>query len=183
MREHEAIGAAHGRHRRAVLLRLVNTFRDGFLDGGITTVAPQPFLVGEVWTQRPTFPGLAVAAHAGSIADLAGLSVAMVHDSGAAAELEYAAYTDPFSYDLRPDLIDMGTDHYESHGRVTGSVTDYLTQQMITAYYTGLRAGLGRGDALRQAKLAMLKRPGRHHPFYWATFIQSGEWANLDGVR
>jgi CHAT domain-containing protein len=63
------------------------------------------------------------------------------------------------------------------------SVTDYLTQQMMTAYYTGLRAGLGRGEALRHAKLAMLKRPGRHHPFYWASFIQSGEWANLDGVR
>ena len=63
------------------------------------------------------------------------------------------------------------------------SVTDYLTQQMMTAYYTGLRAGLGRGDALRHAKLAMMKRPGRHHPFYWASFIQSGEWANLDGVR
>jgi CHAT domain-containing protein len=21
------------------------------------------------------------------------------------------------------------------------------------------------------------------HPFYWAAFIQSGEWANLDGLR
>jgi CHAT domain-containing protein len=29
----------------------------------------------------------------------------------------------------------------------------------------------------------MLKRPGRQHPFYWASFIQSGEWANLDGKR
>jgi len=46
------------------------------------------------------------------------------YDTGAGAELEYAAYTDPFSYDLRADLIDMGTDHYESHGRITGSVED-----------------------------------------------------------
>jgi CHAT domain-containing protein len=53
----------------------------------------------------------------------------------------------------------------------------------MTAYYTGLRAGLGRGDALRHAKLAMLKRQGRRHPFYWASFIQNGEWASLDGVR
>ncbi len=44
----------------------------------------------------------------------------------------------------------------------------------MVSYYTGLRAELGRGDALRQAKLAMLKRPGRH-PFYWASVIQSGE--------
>ena len=62
-------------------------------------------------------------------------------------------------------------------------VSDYLTHEMMTAYYTGLRAGLGRGDALRHAKLAMLKRQGRRHPFYWASFIQNGEWANLDGVR
>ena len=29
----------------------------------------------------------------------------------------------------------------------------------------------------------MLKRKEREHPFYWASFIQSGEWANLDGQR
>ena len=62
-------------------------------------------------------------------------------------------------------------------------VSDYMTREMMTAYYTGLRAGVGRGDALRQAKLAMLARHGRQHPFYWASFIQSGEWANLDGRR
>jgi CHAT domain-containing protein/Tfp pilus assembly protein PilF len=62
-------------------------------------------------------------------------------------------------------------------------VSDYVTREIMTKYYTGLRAGLGRGDALRQAQLAMLRRKGRRHPFYWASFIQSGEWANLDGVR
>jgi CHAT domain-containing protein len=62
-------------------------------------------------------------------------------------------------------------------------VSDYVTREMMTAYYTGLRAGLGRGDALRQAKLAILKKKGRQHPFYWASFIQSGEWASLDGKR
>jgi CHAT domain-containing protein len=54
---------------------------------------------------------------------------------------------------------------------------------MMTSYYSGLKRGLGRGDALRQAQLAMLKRKDRRHPFYWASFIQSGEWANLDGQR
>jgi CHAT domain-containing protein/Tfp pilus assembly protein PilF len=66
-------------------------------------------------------------------------------------------------------------------------VSDYVTREIMTTYYTGLRAGLGRGDALRQAKLAMLRRKGRQrpfqHPFYWASFIQSGEWASLDGRR
>jgi CHAT domain-containing protein len=62
-------------------------------------------------------------------------------------------------------------------------VSDYVTREMMTNYYGGLKHGLGRGEALRQAQLAMLKRKGREHPFYWASFIQSGEWANLDGQR
>ena len=63
------------------------------------------------------------------------------------------------------------------------SQAESVTREPMTAYYTGLRAGLGRGDALRRAKLAMLNRKGRQHPFYWASFIQSGEWASLDGKR
>jgi CHAT domain-containing protein len=62
-------------------------------------------------------------------------------------------------------------------------VSDYITREMMTGYYTGLKKGLGRGAALRDTQLAMLKRKGRQHPFYWAGFIQSGEWANLDGQR
>jgi CHAT domain-containing protein len=62
-------------------------------------------------------------------------------------------------------------------------VSDVVTREMMTAYYAGLRDGLGRGDALRQAQLAMLARKSRQHPFYWASFIQAGEWANLDGQR
>jgi len=62
-------------------------------------------------------------------------------------------------------------------------VSDYDTRELMIAYYTGLKSGLGRGEALRQAKLAMLQRNGRQHPFRWASFIQSGEWANLDGQR
>jgi CHAT domain-containing protein len=63
------------------------------------------------------------------------------------------------------------------------AVSDYVARDAMVAYYTGLRAQLGRGDALRQAKLAMLRRSGRRHPYYWASFIQSGEWADLDGRR
>jgi CHAT domain-containing protein/tetratricopeptide (TPR) repeat protein len=62
-------------------------------------------------------------------------------------------------------------------------VSDYVTREMMTSFYGGLKHGLGRGEALRQAQLAMLKRKDRQHPFYWASFIQSGEWANLDGQR
>lgn len=62
-------------------------------------------------------------------------------------------------------------------------VSDYVTRQTMTAFYTGLQRGLGRGEALRQAQLSMLKRKGREHPFYWASFIESGEWGNLAGRR
>jgi CHAT domain-containing protein len=50
-------------------------------------------------------------------------------------------------------------------------------------YYKALRRGEGRGDGLRRAQLKMLKRIDRRHPFFWAGFIQSGEWANLDSKR
>ena len=62
-------------------------------------------------------------------------------------------------------------------------VSDSVTRELMTSYYRGLKAGLGRGDALRQAQLAMLHRNGREHPFYWASFIQVGEWANLEENR
>jgi CHAT domain-containing protein len=62
-------------------------------------------------------------------------------------------------------------------------VSDYVTREMMSMYYTGLKNGMGRGEALRQAELAMLKRTGRQHPFYWASFIQSGDWGNLQGKR
>jgi CHAT domain-containing protein len=62
-------------------------------------------------------------------------------------------------------------------------VSDYVTRELMTGYYQNLKQGLGRGAALRQVQLDMLQRKGRSHPFYWASFIQAGEWANLDGNR
>jgi len=29
----------------------------------------------------------------------------------------------------------------------------------------------------------MLRSRDRQHPYYWAAFIESGEWANLEGKR
>jgi CHAT domain-containing protein/Tfp pilus assembly protein PilF len=62
-------------------------------------------------------------------------------------------------------------------------VSDAVTREMMVGYYAGLKRGLGRGEALRQVQLRMLKRAGREHPFYWGSFIQTGEWAALDGRR
>jgi len=62
-------------------------------------------------------------------------------------------------------------------------ISDYTTRQLMTGYYRDLKQGMGRGEALRAVQLDMLKKNPQLHPFYWANFIQSGEWANLDGKR
>jgi CHAT domain-containing protein len=59
-------------------------------------------------------------------------------------------------------------------------VADAIARETMVAYYTELRTGVGRGDALRRSKLALLARPGRNHPYYWAAFIQSGEWTTIE---
>jgi CHAT domain-containing protein len=60
-------------------------------------------------------------------------------------------------------------------------VSDRVTRDIMTGYYTGLKNGLGRGEAMRQVQLALLKSKDRRHPFYWASFIEAGNWKNLDG--
>jgi hypothetical protein len=62
-------------------------------------------------------------------------------------------------------------------------VSDLVTRELMTAYYTNLQRGQGRGAALRAAQLQMLKQPDRRAPYYWASFIQAGEWGNLNGQR
>jgi CHAT domain-containing protein/tetratricopeptide (TPR) repeat protein len=54
---------------------------------------------------------------------------------------------------------------------------------ILIGYYRRLLEGEGRGEALRQIQLERLKDCKLRHPYYWASFIQVGEWANLDGRR
>jgi CHAT domain-containing protein/Tfp pilus assembly protein PilF len=63
-------------------------------------------------------------------------------------------------------------------------VSDESTKDLMISYYKALRQGAGRSEGLRQVQLQMLRgRRDLRHPFYWAAFIQSGEWANLNGQR
>jgi CHAT domain-containing protein len=62
-------------------------------------------------------------------------------------------------------------------------ISDYTTRQLMTNYYKNLKQGFGRGEALRQVQLDMLKRNPQLHPFYWANFIQSEDWTSLDAKR
>jgi CHAT domain-containing protein len=81
---------------------------------------------------------------------------------------------------LRRALVLAGS---ESQVISLWAVPDDLAKDVIIPYYKALRRGEGRGEGLRQVQLRMLRSRDRRHPFYWATFIQSGEWGNLDGRR
>jgi len=104
-------------------------------------------------------------------------------------------------YGLRRALVLAGS---ESQVMSLWQVSDAATRDLMTAYYKRLQAGDGRTEGLRQVQLTMImsgtqntksgeqrgigidKTPrtqleDRSHPFYWASFIQSGDWWNLDG--
>jgi CHAT domain-containing protein/tetratricopeptide (TPR) repeat protein len=80
-------------------------------------------------------------------------------------------------YGLRRALVIAGA---ESQVMSLWSVSDTATRDLMIDYYTRLQNGEGRGEALRNAQLRMLKTPERSHPYYWAGFIQLGDWRKLD---
>jgi CHAT domain-containing protein/Tfp pilus assembly protein PilF len=82
---------------------------------------------------------------------------------------------------LRRALVLAGS---ESQVMSLWPVSDEATKDLMIQYYKVLQQGEGRSEGLRQVQLRMLQgRKDRRHPFYWAAFIQSGEWANLNGKR
>ena len=83
-------------------------------------------------------------------------------------------------YGLRRALVLAGS---ESQVMSLWPVWDEETSSLMARYYRRLLKGEGRGEALRQTQLEMLKDAKLRHPHYWGSFIQAGEWANLDGRR
>jgi CHAT domain-containing protein/tetratricopeptide (TPR) repeat protein len=83
-------------------------------------------------------------------------------------------------YGLRRALVLAGS---ETQVLSLWPVLDNRTVSLMTGYYGRLMKGEGRGEALRQIQLQMLKDVKLRHPHYWGNFIQAGEWANLDGQR
>lgn len=103
-------------------------------------------------------------------------------------------------YGLRRALVLAGS---ETQVMSLWQVSDEATRDLMVAYYRRLQAGEGRTEALRQVQLEMIKskRPettasaqrglaseigqptgtaDRSHPFYWASFIQSGDWRSMN---
>ncbi len=83
-------------------------------------------------------------------------------------------------YGLRRALVLAGS---ETQVMSLWPVSDIGTRDLMIAYYQGLQRGEGRSAAMRDVQLRMLRSPTRRHPYYWASFIQSGEWASLEGKR
>ena len=103
-------------------------------------------------------------------------------------------------YGLRRALVLAGS---ETQVLSLWQVSDAATRDLMVAYYKLLKAGASRTEALRQVQLAMIgganleevgarrgigadKIVSAHtrwnHPFYWAAFIPSGAWTNMEGV-
>jgi CHAT domain-containing protein len=59
-------------------------------------------------------------------------------------------------------------------------VNDSSAPELMRELYAELARGTGRAEALRQAKLRILRQPRFAHPYYWAAFIQAGDWTSLD---
>ncbi|MDX6272442.1 MAG: hypothetical protein QOD28_3665 [Acidobacteriota bacterium] len=105
-------------------------------------------------------------------------------------------------YGLRRALVLAGS---ESQVMSLWQVSDAATRDLMKAYYTRLQRGEGRTEALRQVQLEMsneaagaaaLRGGGQRglsgspvvkagagnysHPYYWASFIQSGAWSGVE---
>ena len=61
------------------------------------------------------------------------------------------------------------------------SVNDTTTRDLMHRFYAYLIGGVGRQEALRRAQLDLLNgsNPTTQAPYYWAPFIESGDWHPL----
>ena len=59
-------------------------------------------------------------------------------------------------------------------------VDDAATRELMVDFYTRLKQGEGKGEALRNAQLNMLRSAGCAHPYFWASFIEIGDWRPLN---
>jgi CHAT domain-containing protein len=182
--------ATHGFFLQDVVMPFVPTASRGL---AISDVQPEDLVVPEERVENPLLrSGLALAGanvHRGGEDDgiLTALEASSLNLWGTKLVVLSACDTGVGEikngegvYGLRRALVLAGA---ETQMMSLWPVSDAGTQELMIAYYQALQAGQGRGEALRQVQLQMLASIDRRHPFYWASFIQSGEWASLDGKR
>jgi CHAT domain-containing protein/Tfp pilus assembly protein PilF len=81
---------------------------------------------------------------------------------------------------MRRALVLAGS---ESQVMTLWAIGDERGKETMRPYYQALRRGAGMSEGLRQVQLRMLRSSERKHPYYWAAYIQSGDWGNLEGLR
>ncbi len=80
-------------------------------------------------------------------------------------------------YGLRRAFVIAGS---ESQMISLWKVEDEATKDLMVAYYQGLKAGKGRRDALLEIQRDWLQEEDYQHPYYWASFIFSGDGTPID---
>ena len=80
-------------------------------------------------------------------------------------------------YGLRRAFVIAGA---ESQLFSLWKVDDDAAKDLMVAYYEKLTAGKGRSEAIRETQLEMLQGDKYQHPYYWASFVPSGNWAAID---
>ncbi|MFH7245095.1 MAG: tetratricopeptide repeat protein [Spirulina sp.] len=80
-------------------------------------------------------------------------------------------------YGLRRAFVMAGA---ESQLMSLWKVDDLGTAELMQRYYQRLQNGEGRSESLRQVQLEFIADPDYQHPYYWASFIFSGEWRPLE---
>ncbi|HYX29497.1 MAG TPA: CHAT domain-containing tetratricopeptide repeat protein [Pyrinomonadaceae bacterium] len=80
-------------------------------------------------------------------------------------------------YGLRRALVLAGA---ETQLMSLWKVDDDATKELMVNFYKRLKRGEGRGEALRNVQMEMLRSKTRRYPYFWAAFIQSGNWMSLE---
>jgi CHAT domain-containing protein len=75
-------------------------------------------------------------------------------------------------YGLRRALVIAGA---ESLLMSLWQVDDDATRDLMAGYYTKLSAGKPRSSALREIQLEIQGTPKYAHPYYWASFLSTGD--------
>ena len=80
-------------------------------------------------------------------------------------------------YGLRRALVIAGA---ESLVMTLWQVDDLATRDLMTGYYQKLQSGAGRSAALRAIQLEIQSQPKYAHPYFWASFVPTGDSRPLD---
>ena len=80
-------------------------------------------------------------------------------------------------YGLRRALVIAGS---QTQLLSLWKVADDGTKDLMVEYYQKIKAGKGRHEALREVQLEFLNSNTEYnHPYYWASFIPSGNWKKM----